>query len=186
MKTHNARRVFPLLTWILKHWIIRTMDVGKHAWKRIKKSLCSRQRTWRSLVKRLHCPCVTSRAGGVVTLSLNSSPNIRLYWVKNESLLMWWWFSDKVVNDDHLILRCRVGFEVHSCTERQNISAFEPRRFIIVFNKAGREVITSSHETVYCMFFPSSCSCLFNSKFVLRNLFSDISKLILIQERRNL
>lgn len=151
LKTHNARSVFPLLTWILKRWIIRTMDVGKHAWKRTKKSFCTRQRTRSSLVNRLHCPWVTSLAVGVVTLSLISNPHIRSYWVKKNSL-MWWRCSDKVLNDNQIILRRRVGFWIDSSTKRRNISALEIQRFITGFSKARHEVITINREAVYCVF----------------------------------
>lgn len=169
LKTHNARSVFPLLTWILKRWIIRTMDVGKHAWKRTKKSFCTRQRTRSSLVNRLHCPWVTSLAGGVATLSLISNPHIRSYWVKKNSL-MWWRCSDKVLNDTQIILGWRAGLWIDSFTKLQNISAFEIQRFITVFSKARHEVITANHEAVYCVvsLFPSSFLFIY-FRFVLKN-----------------
>ena len=128
------------------------MDVGKHAWRRTKKSFCTRQRTRSSLVNRLHCPWVTSLAGGVVTLSLISNPHIRSYWVKKNSL-MWWRCSDKVLNDNQIILKWRVGFRIDSFTKRQNISAFEIRRFITGFSKARHEVITTNREAVHCVLF---------------------------------
>jgi len=171
LKTHNARSVFPLLTWILKRWIIRTMDVGKHAWKRTKKSFCTRQRTRSSLVNRLHCPWVTSLAGGVATLSLISNPHIRSCWVKKNSF-MWWRCSDKALNDNQIILGWRDGLWIDSFTKLQNIPAFENQRFIPDFSKVRHEVITTrtNREAVYCVvsLFPSSFLFLY-FRFVINN-----------------
>jgi len=66
---------------------------------------------------------------------------------------MWWRCSDRVLNDNQIIPRWRVGFWIDSFTKRQNISAFEIRRFITGFSKARHEVITTNREAVYCVCF---------------------------------